>query len=487
MVTASSKIQVWLISLSAILILVAGTYHLGESPAIWLDEGVYSQLGVNIAEAGQQAFQIAPGIFEHNSYISVGYPLLYPLAFSYKIFGTGVLQGRGVMVVFIVLFAAASYWYMRQLFGPWQAAFALLLLSSFAELYGNGKSILGEVPGLFFLVATLIALRYLEKGRYQHVFWYIATGILAGLCVATKPIFILLLAALFFTLILQYKKVSLSWKGFLAGFIAFTVPFAWWIYTQFGSDVTLRMLVLDYINPYSAQSGQVLMGQVIVRNLVRFFTETTPVYTALLTGAWAVALYVRRKTARLSAAELSAFIFCMLIIVAYLRLPGWYRYLFPATTIALLFFPSSVLSIFKYMQERWSVWKKLPWLPYAALALLFCAQLYQVMFSSYVSRQYASTHTHDGAAALAELPKSSSIFLYNLPELAVLLPSRNYYQYLEPAPGMAIGAGELAVLQKGVATFAVVSPKVYAANPALFAAYQPFENVSGFEILKRSP
>ena len=358
---------------------------------------------------------------------------------------------------------------------------------SFAELYGNGKSVLGEVPGLFFLVATLIALRYLEKVRYQSIFWYIATGVLAGLCVATKPIFILLLAALFFTLMLQYKRVSLSWRGVLAGFVALAVPIAWWIYTQFGSDVTLRLLVLDYINPYSAQSGQVLMWQVVVRNFVRFFTETTPVYTALLTGAWAAALYVRRKTARPSAAELSAFIFCLLIIAAYLRLPGWYRYLFPATTIALLFFPSSVFSICGYMQERWSVWKNMPWLPYAALALLFCAQVYQVMFSSYVSRYYASTRTHNDVAAFAELPKNSSIFLYDLPELAVLLPSRTYYQYLEPAPGMAIGAGELAVLQKGAAAFAVASPKVYADNPALFAAYQPFENVSGFEILKKSP
>ncbi len=469
------------LAVAAITLLVASTYKLSESPGIWLDEGIYTQLGMNIARVGQQALQVAPDTYVRNSYISVGYPLLYPLAFSYKMFGIGVLQGREVMVLFILLFALASYWLLRSLFGSWVGAWSILILESFPMLYGNGKSVLGEVPGLFFFIATLISLWYLEKNEYRDWRWYVAVGLAAGLCVATKPIFFLVIGALFLTLVVKNRAVSLSWSGFLIGLVALMVPILYWIHTQFGADITLQSLLSYYSNPYAAQQGYTL----ILQNATRFFTETTPVYTAMLFIIWAVALLIKRKMSRISSAELSAFFFCLLIIAAYLRLPGWYRYLFPAPTIALLFLPSALLVVFEYLQPKWSFLKNYAWLPYAVLVLLFSAQLYQTAHSSYVAQYYTSTRTRDVATAFSQLPKGASIFLYDVPELAVLLPTREYYQIVHLSPAIVIGTDQLTNLQKGTVDLVILNSSQYAIDTTLFSRYQPLMTVERYQILKR--
>ncbi len=178
------NIEYLLLALSTVLLLFAATYKLSEAPAVWYDEGLYSQAAFNFAEHGVHALQTAPDTFITNSYLTVGYTVLFPVSLSYKLFGVGVMQGRAVMVLFILAFAAAFYVLVRMLFGRWQAAWALLLLVSFPVLYGNGKPVLGEVPGMFFLVLTGIALVYLERSNYKSLWAYSAAGFAAGLCPA---------------------------------------------------------------------------------------------------------------------------------------------------------------------------------------------------------------------------------------------------------------------------------------------------------------
>src|SRR5689334_17644483 len=91
-----------------IVAIVASTYKLSEAPGIWFDEGFYTQMAMNFAEAGQ-VLQIAPHEYVSSSYTTVGYPLIAPVALSFKLFGVGVLQGRAVMAAFILLFLISSY------------------------------------------------------------------------------------------------------------------------------------------------------------------------------------------------------------------------------------------------------------------------------------------------------------------------------------------------------------------------------------------
>ncbi|MBI5405865.1 glycosyltransferase family 39 protein [Candidatus Kaiserbacteria bacterium] len=468
--------------LAVAILLVASTYKLSESPGIWLDEGIYTQLGMNVAQTGQLALQVAPAEFQHSSYISVGYPLIRPLALSYKLFGVGVVQGRAVMVVFILLFALASYWLMRRLYGPWVAAWSLLLLAGFPMLYGNGKSVLGEVPGLFFFILTLLALSYLEESGYRSWRWSVAAGLAAGLCIATKPIFLLVIGAVLVTLIIK-RGSGVTWSSVVIGTAALLIPFAYWLYTQLGADVTLSSILHDYGNPYVATH----MATLVLQNALRFFTETTPLYTALLLGIWATALFVRRRMTSISGAELLAFFFCLLIIASYLRLPGWYRYLFPATIIVLMFLPAAAHIVFRALQEKWMVLKNQTWLISVVLALLVCAQLYQTACSSYVAEYYRSTRTRDVTAALIALPRTASIFLYNVPELGVLLPTRQYYQYVELSPGVVLGADQLPLLVRGVPDLVVINASMYVASPSLFARYTLLKTVDRYDLLKVLP
>src|SRR3989344_8241181 len=129
-----------------------GTFRLSESPSVWYDEGFYVQSATNLAVSGQFGMHIVPDKIEQLSHITVGYPLIFPLAFSLKVFDTNILAARGLMVFFIVALLISAFFLIRKLYGSHYALGLLLLLATFPPLYGNGKSVLGEVPGLFYLM-----------------------------------------------------------------------------------------------------------------------------------------------------------------------------------------------------------------------------------------------------------------------------------------------------------------------------------------------
>jgi 4-amino-4-deoxy-L-arabinose transferase-like glycosyltransferase len=478
--------------ISNILLIAAGaatiffaTYKLTESPAIWYDEGFYTQTAAHIAHYGTQALQIAPDEFVSTEHVTVGFPALYPIGLSYRLFGVGVGQGRAVMAVFICLFVGSAWALVRRMFGATAAAWSVLLMASFAMLYGNGKSVLGEVPGLFFLMLALLALFMLERHRYRGVARYVLAGLAVALCVVTKPIFLLLLGGLFITYALRWKSIPLDWKGAAYGSLAAIGVLALWAYLQFGAGFSLGSVLSFYANPYSLNVRDVLL-----QNLLRFFTEATPLYTLVTLAVWTGSLWIRRKKDEVSSVEFAAFFFCLLVLAAYLRLPGWYRYLFPALTVQLIFLPPSLVILWAWAREKVSMVGKrsyLVWTPYAVLALLVGMQFYQTAFSSYVADYYSSTATQELTAELRAIGGSKSFFLYNVPQAAVLLPTENYYQYLPVTDSLVIGADALPVLEKGGADFVIAETATYDAHKDVFAQYRLYKTVGKYQILQRNP
>lgn len=460
------------------------TYKLSDSPALWYDEGLYSSVSAHISLYGLQALQIAPGKFVATDTMTVGYPLLYPVAAAYHFFGIGALQGRAVMAVFIILFVVASFLFIRKLFGNVSALSVLLLLATFPMLYGNGKSVLGEVPGLLFLILSLLSLWHLEQNKYKGAWRYILFGLTAGLCVATKPIFIVVLGAFFITYLIKIKKIQPSVSGVVLGGLIFTGIVALWAYLQFGVHISLQSVVSFYANPYGSEN----INTLIIQNVIRFFTESTPIYTLALMLVWAVALYIRRKKELLSAAEISAFIFCILVLLAYLRLPGWYRYLFPALTVALIFLPPSLSTLFSYTKSkvRFISHPKATFIPYAVIALLAGMQLYQTAANSYVAQYYSSKVTERLVSALAP-HTNSSFFLYNVPQVAILLPTQRYYQYLPITERLVLGKEGLSALVGGEVDFVVVGSETYARERDAFSRYRMYKTIDRYEILERIP
>ena len=455
--------------LLVLLFCVAGffaTYHLTESPPVWYDEGMFTQAAINLAFYGQTGLRVAPDIIEPSSkLITVGYPLIYPLAGWFKIFGTGILSARALMVVFILGFLFASYLFARRLFHKDVALGALALLITLPTLYGNGKSVLGEVPGLMYLVLFLVCLNIALSHTARKYVWFLLPGLFAGLCVATKPTFLVLLPAIVIGIFIGWRQKKLRGKEILITVAAGVVPLMFWLFLQFRAGDLLASILSYYVNPYQIPD----IGRVIIANSLNLFTSVGPLYLMGIMGVWLGALWIRRhQREAISVEEIIAFVFSVLIIVAYTRTAGWYRYLFEAQAISLLFFPNALLVMARSMIHFINP-KKLVTIIIGTLAVLGA---YQVMFSSFVADSYQSSRTAFLEEYFAAVPSSTSFFFYNVPEVALFVHSSNYYQYFNPA-GWYIGKEQLSVIEKGEVDTIIIETGTFAAmSQNAFALYR---------------
>jgi 4-amino-4-deoxy-L-arabinose transferase-like glycosyltransferase len=386
------SLAVWAACAAIAAAVFFATYKLSESPAIWYDEGFFTQMAMNFSEHGAPVLQVAPDSYVSGATATAGFTLTYPVSLAYDAFGTGVIQGRAVMAVYLIIFVAAAYFLARILFGPWHAAAAAFLLASFPMLYGNGKSVLGEVPGLLFLILFLIVLVFLERSGFRKMSLWALAGLLAGLAAVTKPIFLLIVPAAGIAWLFRIKTIPLTLSRVAAGVAAFLAPAAVWVATQFGPGDSFETVLSFYANPYESQA----LLSLLASNFLKFFTEITPAYALVVITAWGASLFLRRKSdAPPAVAEITGFIFSLLVTAAFLRLPGWYRYLFPAIIPALIAFPFSVSTVFRFLSGRIRILARTAWLPVAGIASLVLLQFYQLGFHSYVADYYESGRTRE--------------------------------------------------------------------------------------------
>ena len=190
-ILAQKYIFCGLLLFTAVVVLFLSTYKISESPPIWMDEGIITQVAENVATQGVNGIQVAPGEFVSAGFVTTSYVVTYPIALFFNFFGVGLLQARAVMVLFLFAFFLVAYFLSKQQMQKTLAILSLLLLASFAPIYGNGKNVLGEIPGLVFLFAGLLGVGMIERG-VRTITLFVLTGLFFGLCVVTKPIFIFL-------------------------------------------------------------------------------------------------------------------------------------------------------------------------------------------------------------------------------------------------------------------------------------------------------
>jgi len=463
------------------------TFHLAESPAVWYDERFYTQAAENIAEYGVWGLQIAPGEFASLSVVTVGYPLLLPVSFSFNLFGVGIVQARAVMVGFIMLFVVSEFFLIKRMFGTRAALLSLLLLVTFPVLYGNGKSVLGEVPGLLFLVLFLHALFRIEETKYRSVRWYALAGFSLGLSVATKPIFLVALPAVALAAVIKRRQIVWRARSIFFGIAAFFVPVFLWVMTQFQGDDSLGEILSFYANPYESEN----LLPVVASNLTRFFTELSPMFTLVLVIVFAFSLFFKlRDGEQSSLVELVAFYFTLLILAQYLRIPdGWYRYFFPAQMTVLIFFPPALAYCIRRVAGKQMIAHYAVAASVIVVVSFSALGLYQLLFHSYVADYYGSNKSHELVAYFANSDDSTSLFIYNVPEVVVFLKTSEYYQYLRPHDGQEVGKAKLDLLEKGVPDRIIVHAGTYEnekkKKSGIFDAYPREEVVSKYMILSK--
>lgn len=431
------------------------TYHLKESPPVWYDEGFYVQSAANLATYGHMGLRITPTNIEQWGLITVGYPLIYPLAGWLKIFGISILSARTFMVLCILGLLLASYLFVKRLYGSSSALLALALLATLPTLYGNGKSVLGEVPGLLYLTLFLLSFHSAVSGTTRKYLLLLLAGLFAGLCVATKPTFLVLIPAILVGVCIEWRRSTVNSKEILVAAGASLLPMVMWILLQFQGGDSLASILSYYANPYEITN----LFALILQNILNLFTSVGPLYLIGVMSVWTCALWIRmRKKEMLPTTEVITFVFSLLIIAAYTRTAGWYRYLFEAQALSLLFLPNALSVVaqnfVRFFNPRTAV--------VAAVSVLTLLGAYQVQFYSFVAESYGGHKTNFLEKHFATSSPSTSFFLYNVPEVAIFMHTPNYYQFIAPAGG-SIGQEQLSVIAEGKVDEVIIGTDMYSA------------------------
>lgn len=409
----------------------------------WFDEGIFVQLVKNIAERGIWGIATTPNAFFDASLITIGYPIIYPAVLAVKLFGSSIAVFHVVASFFTLGLVILFFLLSRMLFGNSAALWGTFALAAFTPLYGNGKSFAGEVPSLFFLFAALCLLAHLELSERPSFWRALFTGIAFGLAAAAKPTFLLVLPALFAALLWRFRSIALTREErrmvvYIA--IGTFAALAWWLWTQFGG-VPFGRIFAHYSNPYYVADFTPL----VLTNLKRFFTESTPAHFAIL--FFAAIFFLARKIwnkESVRMAEVVAFIFALLTVVFYVRTEGWYRYFFPAHVTLMLFLAPAAREFIQVFVSR-EIWKKRLF-----VATMTAAIVVEIPPLIIEARRVHNNFPDIMGAELRALRDTPNVFFYNLPQVAARFERNDFYQYIRMSDNLIVGQENEKLLAEGV-------------------------------------
>jgi len=393
-------------------------------------------------------------------YTTVGLPVIAPLSLSFYLHGVGILQARMVMVMYILFLVAAFYIFASEAWSTRIATWSTLLLVSFAPLYGNGKNVLGEVPGLFFFFLMLYFVARLERQKDADLSVWIGAGFSAGLFMATKPNFILLAPVLGLALFIQQKRSVLPWKKVILMGGAVVIPLIGYIMSLLASGISLIQAFGSYANmPGLQQVTGLTLSQLVLKNALLFFQQATPIYLLAVMIVWTIYLGIRFKQKRsIPLHEIIAFGFAILTMAYFLKMPGWFRYLFVAQVIAFPYFVIACTELISFLNAPLQTKRLLRRAIPVALFAIILFQVYQVLFSSFVAGYYQNTRTKELTAYFHQLDPAKHIFIYHAPEIVTFISGENYSQYMDLVYfATGIGKSQLKNLEDGIPDLVIVS------------------------------
>lgn len=435
--------RLWpLFLLIASFALFVSFYCFRTHPNFWFDEGIFYQVVQNWAVTGERGLPLSPTVLSDLSLVSMGYPVLLPAVLAFKIFGPGVTVIRIVAIAFLIGVLVAVFFLAKRLYGPRIALATLLLLATFSPLYGNGKSFLGEVPGLFFFLIGLIILVVLEQAKTRKIPLAFLGGVFFGFAVSAKPLFLLILPALAIGIAAR-PRVFLGSRqdrhAIVALFVGLGLALLVWFRTQFGVSTSPAGVFAHYANPYYVTD----FWPIITNNIVRFFTESTPLLF-LLQFLLAGYYFVRQRRLRgsITAGEITAFVFAALVGAAYLRTVGWYRYFFPGQVMLYLFVVPGILAMSKDIAIAKYYWRYVA--PVGVLALLV------VQFMPLSKNALSCTFDETTAMEpyLRALSEDEPVLFYSVPQLAARYAGAASYQYIRMSDTLQLGKENLAFLRQ---------------------------------------
>lgn len=311
--------------------------HVKTFPGFWYDEGVNIMIARAGAEQGYLNIQTAPGVQYPKPYqfSTSGYPLSAPLAALFKIFGFSFALARVYMLLWFALLLATIFALSRRLWGnDWLALSSSLFVGLFAPVVYHGLSVIGEIPGVTFVLLSAIFIdKYFEAKLSRDLY---LSALFIGLAVATKPLYMVVGPAILLVLIWQRDKLSLrNWFEYLLSALVPVALFLW--------SVLPAGLGSNLLSVYQSRATQGSWIANIGSNFVRLLSEPSLIATTLLLVGLIFFLWIERKKVKPAQIFLSAS--ALLMLCFFLQSVGWNRYLVLTQVIFLMFLPHILLTI----------------------------------------------------------------------------------------------------------------------------------------------
>jgi 4-amino-4-deoxy-L-arabinose transferase-like glycosyltransferase len=314
-------------------------FNLTSFPEPWFDEGSHLHVPKTLVKYGVYADYSSDGFRYYGPTIGVGPTVMLPIAAMFKIFGIGLLQARIVVGLYMVAAIYTFYKLVKDLTNLTQALLAtLLLVSSRSVLFLTyGRQILGEVPGLFFLILGLVLwFKNWGNNNWKRL---ALIGLLFGLAMITKYQYLLFLAP---TLILSwlldifYYKTT-QHKNFLIPGIVAAGSFALW-----------QGITLQFMGPATAIENFALLRasaegaafnfdlNQISQNLTQLVSRS--VYLGALLPALFYGLFISLPRNREGQKWSTLFLLMALNLIWFVVASiGWVRYAFLGLSLAGIF------------------------------------------------------------------------------------------------------------------------------------------------------
>lgn len=186
--------------------------ELGTFPEAWLDDSLFMIVARNVAEGRGYSMPVLDRLWSNSYFLAVGPTVILPSALMIKLLGFSVAVARIPMVIYLAGTMLAMYAYALRIGGKSNARSTAALLISFSAFVNTGKPVLGEIPGILFLLLGLLLCHRIQASRR----WTMLFGVCIGMAFVTKTTMGLVFPALGTAWIVALLNKDPTWKTLIS-------------------------------------------------------------------------------------------------------------------------------------------------------------------------------------------------------------------------------------------------------------------------------